>query len=133
MKNNILDKTLVKFLLVGVFNTCVGCGLMFVLYNFFKCSYWFASAMNYIVGGAVSFFLNKYFTFRSTDWSWRQVVRFIINVVVCYIIAYAVAKPLVLYFLSGKSVSLQENIAMLIGMCLYTILNYLGQKCFTFK
>lgn len=52
----LVDPTVLKFLLVGVFNTLVGCGTMFLLYNLAHCSYWFSSAANYVVGSIVSFF-----------------------------------------------------------------------------
>lgn len=128
-----IEGTLLRFLLVGVVNTLVGCGTMFLLYNLAHWSYWASSAANYIVGGIVSFFLNKYFTFRKKDWSWSQVIRFACNVAVCWLLAYGMAKPLVLHLLEGQSVWLQENAAMFVGMCLYTALNYLGQRFFAFR
>lgn len=128
-----IDNTVLRFLLVGVINTLVGCGTMFLLYNAAHWSYWLSSAANYLVGGIVSFFLNKYFTFRRREWSWRQVVRFAVNVAVCWLLAYGLAKPLVLHLLAGRSVQLQENAAMAVGMCLYTALNYLGQRFFAFR
>ena len=131
--SKLFDKTMVKFLLVGVVNTLVGAGTMFLLYNLAHCSYWISSAANYVVGGIVSFFLNKYFTFQNKDWSWGQVGKFIVSVSVCYLLAYGLAKPLALHLLAGQSQSIQENVAMLVGMCLYTALNYLGQRFFAFK
>lgn len=128
-----IDGTMLRFLVVGVINTLVGCGTMFLLYNWAHCSYWLSSAANYVVGGIVSFFLNKYFTFRKKEWSWSQVVKFAINVAVCWLLAYGLAKPLVLRILEGQSLWLQENVAMLVGMCLYTVLNYLGQRFFAFR
>ena len=44
----IIDKTTIKFVLVGIINTAVGTAVMFVLYNLFCANYWFASAMNYV-------------------------------------------------------------------------------------
>lgn len=129
----LIDKSIPKFLLVGVLNTLVGAGLMFLLYNWAGCSYWASSAANYVAGSILSFFLNKYFTFQNRDWSWSQVGKFALNVAVCYLVAYAVAKPAVLWLLSGQSLKVQENIAMLAGMCLYTGLNYFGQRFFAFK
>ena len=129
----LFDPTMIKFLIVGVFNTLVGCGTMFLLYNLANCSYWFSSAANYVVGSIVSFFLNKYFTFQNHERSWKQVGKFIINVAVCYFIAYGAAKPVVMYLLSGQPVKLQENVAMFVGMGLYTVLNYFGQRFFAFK
>lgn len=133
MKHKLIDGTVVRFLLVGVINTLVGCGTMFLLYNWAHCSYWLSSAANYIIGGIVSFFLNKYFTFRKKEWSWKQVLKFAVNVAVCYLLAYSFAKPLTMRALAGQSLWLQENVAMFVGMCLYTALNYLGQRFFAFR
>ena len=128
----LIDSSVPKFLLVGVLNTLVGAGLMFLLFNLAGWSYWAASAANYVTGGVMSYFLNKRFTFRNKERSWAQVGRFALTVVVCWLIAYAVAKPLALWALSGYGQKVQENVAMLVGMCLYTGLNYLGQRFFAF-
>ena len=81
----------------------------------------------------VSYFLNKYFTFQNTERSWKQVGKFVLTVAVCWLVAYGIAKPAVRWILSGQSVKLQDNVAMLAGMCLYTGLNYFGQRFFAFK
>lgn len=128
-----IDITTIKFLVVGVINTIVGTGLMFILYNCFAVSYWISSAANYIVGSIVSYFLNKYFTFQNKEKSARQILRFVINIAICYFVAYGAAKPVVSYLLSGTTEKIQGNIAMLAGMCLFVVLNYLGQRLFVFK
>ncbi|SFE48349.1 Putative flippase GtrA (transmembrane translocase of bactoprenol-linked glucose) [Sharpea azabuensis] len=133
MIKKLLDRTFWKFILVGIINTIVGTGVMFLCYNAFHLNYWVSSAMNYIIGSIVSYFLNKYFTFQNKQRSWKIVIKFIINISVCYLIAYGVAKPLVARILSGQSVTIQENGAMLVGMCLFVGLNYLGQRFFAFK
>lgn len=133
MKKNLIDGTVPRFLLVGIINTLVGCGAMFLLYNLAHWSYWLSSAANYVLGGIVSFFLNKYFTFRSREWSWAQVVKFAANVAVCWLVAYGLAQPLVGRLLAEWPVRVRENGAMLAGMCLYTALNYLGQRFFAFR
>ena len=129
----LIDNTIPKFLLTGVINTLVGALVMFLLYNLAGCSYWLSSAANYLVGGTVSFFLNKYFTFRNTERSWAQVARFALTVAVCWLLAYGIAKPLTLRLLASASESVQTNVAMVVGMGLYTVLNYLGQRFFAFK
>lgn len=126
------DKKFLKFLLVGVANTLVGSAVMFGLYNLAGCSYWFSSAMNYVVGGILSFFLNRRFTFGAEDGGWRQVLRFAANVAVCYLIAYTAAQPFVEWLLKDAGESLRDNVSMLTGMVLYTGLNYLGQRFFAF-
>lgn len=91
----LIDKTTFKFVFVGVINTLVGTSVMFVAYNLLNLSYWVSSASNYIIGSIVSYFLNKYFTFQNRERSWEQIIKFIINITICYIIAYGLAKPLV--------------------------------------
>lgn len=133
MLKKLLDKTFWKFILVGIINTLFGAAIMFTFYNLFHLSYWFSSASNYFFGSILSYFLNKYYTFRYKERSWGVIGRFVLNILLCYLIAYGIAKPLVLHLLSGASISLQENVAMLVGMVLFTLLNYLGQRFFAFK
>lgn len=133
MKNNFFDITMLKFILVGIVNTLVGTGVMFALYNLAGCNYWVSSAANYIVGSIVSYFLNKYFTFQDKSRSFKTVLRFIVNISVCYLLAYGIAKPVTLWILSSQPQKIQENIAMLVGMGLFVCLNYIGQRFFTFK
>ena len=113
--------------------TLVGTAIMFGLYNIAGCSYWVASAANYVLTSILSFFLNKYFTFRSRERSVGQAVRFAANIAVCYLIAYGAAKPLCLRLLANASVSTRDNVAMLVGMVFFTGLNYLGQRFFAFR
>lgn len=127
------DKTFLKFIIVGIINTIVGAGVMFALYNIFHYSYWFSSIMNYVVGSIVSFFLNKYFTFKSKFFSFKEVLYFTVNIAVCFFIAYGLAKPFAMYLLNGYSLSVQENTAMFIGMVIFTGLNYLSQRFIVFK
>ena len=119
--------------MVGVINTLVGTGLMFILYNVFSVNYWISSASNYIVGSIVSYFLNKYFTFQNKEKSWKQILSFIVNITVCYLIAYSAAQPFVEWLLKDVSVTVRDNVAMLAGMVIYTALNYLGQRFFAFR
>ena len=129
----IVDQTTWKFLLVGIINTIVGTGVMFVCYNVFGLSYWVSSGANYVVGSMVSYLLNKYFTFQNKEKSFKIVARFVVNIAFCYFIAYGAAKPFVRWILSGCSVKIQENGAMLVGMCLFVVLNYFGQRYFAFR
>ena len=80
----LVDKKLLRFIIVGCINTIVGTAIMFGLYNLASCSYWISSAANYILTSILSFFLNKYFTFRNKERSWKQVMRFAVNIAVLY-------------------------------------------------
>jgi len=133
LKNKFFDAKLIKFLIVGVFNTLVGMAIMFGLYNLAGCNYWVSSAANYVVGSILSYFLNKYFTFQNKSRSWITIAKFILNISVCCLLAYGMAKPAVLWLLIGQTQKIQENAAMLVGMVLFTFLNYAGQRFFAFS
>ena len=130
---NKFDITFFKFILVGIINTVVGTAVMFIAYNVFHLSYWVSSAANYVVGSVCSYFLNKYFTFQNKEKSPIILLKFVVNITVCYLIAYGGAKKLILLLLSGFSKQWQDNVAMVCGMGLFVILNYFGQIFFAFK
>ena len=127
-----LDKKLIRFILVGIVNTLVGSGIMFLLYNCLSIGYWISTACNYIFGGIVSFVLNKYFTFDNHKKAFIQILFFILNLLVCYFLAYIIAKKAIYFLLSSQTEKIRDNISMLVGMCIYTILNYFGQRFIVF-
>lgn len=156
-----------KFVLVGIVNTIVGYGVMLGYYNVAASfgwfngdiNYWIGSAANIVIGSILSYFLNKYFTFQNKDSNKKTVLRFIINIAVCYLLAYGIAKPLITWvtvnwlgglstavagWLSGLSffaqkspgeltVLVSDNICMLAGSVFFVMFNYVGQRFFAFK
>ena len=136
LRNNIpqcADNTFSRFILVGIANTIIGTVIMFVFYNVFHLSYWLSSASNYFFGSICSYLLNKHFTFRYHEKGFSSLLRFTLNILVCYLLAYGIAKPVMQWILSGYSITIQENISMALGMCLFVVFNYLGQRYFAFK
>lgn len=127
------DQKFWKFILVGIVNTLVGTAVMFFCFNLLHWDYWFSSAMNYVVGSVLSYFLNKHFTFQQKKNSPAMVIRFVVNISACYLIAYAVARPLTRWILSAMSTHLQDNVALLVGMGLFVLLNYVGQRFWAFR
>ena len=128
-----LDITFWKFVLVGIVNTLVGTGVMFAAYNLLHLTYWVSSASNYVVGSRVSYFRNKYFTFQNNEKSLGQLFKFILNITVCYLLAYGLAKPVVSWILQNQSRSIQDNCSMLVGMGAFVVFNYIGQRLIVFK
>lgn len=133
LRTQFFDAKLIKFVIVGVVNTLVGMAIMFGLYNLAGCSYWVSSAANYILTSILSYFLNKTFTFGNKDGVGSTALRFALNIAVCYLLAYGIAKPAVNWLLAGASVSLRDNCSMFAGMVLFTGFNYIGQRFFAFR
>ena len=130
--SKLLDSSIPKFLLVGVGNTLLAMALMFALEGL---GYWPSTAIAYVAGAVMSFFLNRKFTFRSEETFGRSAVKFAVNVAVCYVLAYAIAQPLAGWALGFTPLSgvWVERLTKLCGMGLYTVLNYFGQRFFAFQ
>lgn len=132
-----MDKSFLRFVLVGIINTIVGTTIMLVFYNVFHFGYWFSSASDYVLASILSYFLNKYYTFEYKEKDLSSAIRFVINIVVCYLLAFSVARPLVRLLLENFGYMLSnswiENIAMLTGSCIFVLINYLGQRFFAFR
>lgn len=125
----------IHFCIVGVINTLMGLAIIEILYNLIHLNYWAASGISYFIGGVFSYFANAKVTFKVEEKDRDKGLpwRFAINIIVCYLIAYGVAKPLVKHILSAQPIVIVENVAIIIGMVLFTVMNFFGQKFFVFK
>ena len=132
MKNKFLDASIPKFLLVGVGNTLLSAVLMFLLEDL---GYWLSSAIAYVAGAVMSFFLNRSFTFQSKEALGASAIKFAVNVALCYVLAFAIAQPVGGWILGSLGVEgiWLERLTKLGGMGLYTLLNYFGQRFFAFR
>ena len=110
----LIDKSIPRFLLVGVGNTLLSMALMFLLEGL---GYWPSTAIAYVAGAVMSFFLNRHFTFQSEETLLRSAVKFAVNVAVCYVVAYALAQPIAGWVLGRTALSplWQERLTKLGG------------------
>lgn len=128
----LIDASVWKFLLVGVGNTLLSMVLMFALEGL---GYWPSTAIAYVAGAVMSFFLNRRFTFQSEETVGRSAVKFALNVVVCYVVGYGLARLLMgaTPVLAALPEIFRDRAAKILGMGLYTALNYFGQRFFAFR
>ncbi len=141
-----VDRTLVYYLIVGVLNFLVCTGLMFLLFNLCGFSDHIAPLFNYALGSLIWYLSCRYLLFPGQSSTWQQILRFLAEVLVCYVLSYYVAAPL----LSGvllRSQSVRSffsfggeeyemivgNCEMTIGAIAYAIINYFGQRYFVFS
>lgn len=129
MKNN---NELIKFLIVGVLNTIIGASIMFAAYNLMGLNYWISTSLNYILAGTFSFFANKKFTFKSEGKTFQKIILFIITLIFYYFVAFYLSKQIT-FFIDISNKKLKENISMLLGMVIYTVLNFIFQKKIVFR
>lgn len=133
-----------KFIMVGILNTIVGMGLQFLFFNLCGWGEWISSIVGYILGSILSYFLNKYFTFKNKEKGWKPIAKFALNIAVCYGLAYGIAIPLIpltKWICVANSLTMfgwtvdkfAGNVSMLVGSCLFVAFNYIGQRFFAFK
>jgi putative flippase GtrA len=126
----------VRFIMVGVVNTGVGLSVMYLLLHALGQSYWIATFLGNSIGACVSFLLNRNFTFKSKDSVSKSGFRFIVVILGCYFISYEIGRSFVEWILKNNeffSPVVKTDISVLISTCLYTLLNYFGQKLFVFS
>lgn len=123
----------IHFGIVGVMNTLIGWLIMFGLYNLAHFNYWLASGISYFVGSVYSYFMNSRLTFKVENKDKGLPWRFALNIVVCYGVAFGIAKPAVRLLLTSQSVTVVENVAMILGMGIFIVMNFFGQKLFVFR
>lgn len=130
---HLIDKTLGTYVLVNLLCWGVGTGVMFLLYNLHIGGYWLSSACNYLIGGTMGYFLNRRYTFHSTGKRGVELVKYIAHMLVCYFVAYTLAPRLCAGLEERFSLHVAGNVSLTVGMVLFSVLNYLGQRYVVFR
>lgn len=123
----------IHFGMVGVINTLMGWVIMAVLYNLIHMNYWLSSGISYFIGSVFSYHANGKLTFKVENRDKGLPWRFAVNIIVCYLTAFGVAQPLVGKVLAAQPKVIVDNIAMILGMCIFIVMNFFGQKLFVFR
>jgi putative flippase GtrA len=118
---------LVRFGLVGVLNTMIGIGVFSFCFYVLRFNGTLSNVIAYAVGFANSFFWNRSWTFKSNGHVGYEVSMFLIVFAVSYAAQYAVFRIL------KDGFGVEAILAFFAGMCVYTGLNFIGNKIFTFK
>ncbi|MDR0137547.1 GtrA family protein [Metabacillus idriensis] len=130
-----IDPLFIRFILVGIMNTAAGLSAIFLILNLFNADYWLSTFLGNIIGAAVSYYLNRSFTFSSQTSIKKSLPRFIVVIIVCYVAAFSFGKAAseFLYLLFPHFLIMTEDmLAVLLGTGVYTLLNFWGQKYFVF-
>lgn len=126
----------VRFIMVGIINTVVGLSVMYLLIHALGQSYWISTFVGNSIGACVSYILNRNFTFKSQNSVSKSAVRFVVVILCCYFISYDIGRSLVEGMLKNTHflrANVKTDLSVLIGTCLYTLINYFGQKLFVFS
>lgn len=122
----IKDSKFIRYLIIGVFNTAIGYGIIFILMAFLVIPE-IANIIGYIIGIIISYVLNKIYTFRTKTKSKKEFFRFVICMICSYLINFIVLVILYRHF------GVDKYIATIIASVFYTISGYIFSKYFAFK
>ncbi|AKT90577.1 polysaccharide biosynthesis protein, GtrA family [Campylobacter ureolyticus RIGS 9880] len=120
-----IDKKLIKYLLVGVLNTIIGFGIIFGL-MFTGISPEISNLSGYSIGIVISYILNKIFTFQSKTKSKIEFIKFILAMLMAYILNFITLKICL-------SLSINPYISQIFAGGIYTISGFLLSKFWVFK
>lgn len=132
-KNREFIMEVIHFGMVGVINTLMGWVIMAVLYNLIHMNYWLSSGISYFIGSVFSYHANGKLTFKVENKDKWLPWRFALNIIVCYLTAFSIAQPFVKYLLALQPAVIVDNVAMVLGMCIFIVMNFFGQKLFVFR
>ncbi|MEK8126500.1 GtrA family protein [Paenibacillus filicis] len=124
-----------RFLLVGLLNTAIGLSVMLGLLHLAGLDYWTSTLLGTAVGACVSYLLNRTFTFKSQASYKSSLVKFILVLACCYLVAYASSSlftNVLREFVPILSEDMSHTVAVVLGNGLYTVLNYVGQRYVVF-
>lgn len=116
-----------KYSVVGVFNTIIGLGTIFILYNIYHVNYILSNVSGYSLGLINSFIWNKKWTFRSDSHYSKEIFPFLIIFIVSYI------ANLVTVILSVEALKINANVSQILGIGSYTITNFSSNRKWTFS
>ena len=120
-------RQLVKFGLVGAANTVFTFSIIFILNKVLGIVYLIVNPIAYLLPTISSFYFNRKWTFRSEGNVKKEGLLFFVVIGVAWLVQYF------LVFLLVEKIFVDPLIAQIVGMVVFTGLNFAGQKFITFK
>ncbi|HEY5139001.1 MAG TPA: GtrA family protein, partial [Methylococcales bacterium] len=119
--------TLIRYLLVGVLNTLVGLGVIYMAMYFLQMDIASSNAFGYTIGIMVSFALNKKWTFDSQDHVVYSFLRYLLVLLVAYVTNLATV------LFANSHFDLNPYLSQALGIIPYTTIGFLGSRYFAFR
>ena len=132
-----MNKEFIIFLVIGLVNTIFAMAVTYSIYNLLHLGYYISSFTGTFSAAVLGFFLNRKITFSSDCKILSSMIKFFTVILLSYVIAFTLSHKLFLYIFSlvylNLSISIIEQIAILFAQIIFTLINFTGQKLWTFK
>lgn len=116
-----------RYILVGIINTGLGYAIIFSCMYIFGMGPAVSNFMGYGAGIVVSYFLNKFFTFKSKSKTTSEAVKFVA------VFAVAYSANLVALMLLITLFNIHQGLAQLVAGAIYILLSYILNKRYVFQ
>ena len=116
-----------KFGLVGLSNTLLTIGVIFLIAEVAHADFRLANAIGYALGLANSFLLNRWWTFRSNGAVPAQIGRFLLVFCLCYAVQFGLLTLMV------ESFRWNTSLSQIVAMALYTCMSYVLSRRFVYR
>ena len=116
-----------RYLLVGVFNTLLGYGVIFTCMYLVGLSPETSNIIGYAVGLVCSFILNRYYTFQSLQKKRCEIIRFLA------VFGFAYAANFAVLVLLIHEIGINEGVSQVLAGIVYVLASYFMNKLYVFK
>lgn len=120
-------KQLIRFIVVGIFNTAFGYGIIFFCMYALRMTPEISNILGYAISLGVSYLLHKKITFESDRQHRKEAIRFL----VVFAISYAV--NLLLLVLLVHEIHLNKGVSQVFAGAAYVSVSFLLNKFYVFK
>lgn len=125
-----------RYAIVGVFNTCIGLGLIYVLLHAAGWRHLEATFVGNTMGVLCSYVLNRRYTFQYEGAPLRCFIRFLVISLLCYGVAYVLLHPvcagLVTPLFGWLPQDWQQSLIVLCEAGVYTVTSFVLHRLITF-
>lgn len=115
-----------RFAAVGLVNTAIGLAAIYAVMFFFQTGPAIANAVGYVIGLAVSFILNRTWTFGSNRLVVQVLPKYLLVAAIAYLLNLGAVLAAISYF------SVNPYLAQLLGIGIYTVCMFFGCRWFVF-
>ncbi len=122
-----LFRQFVQFGLVGIINTIVSFLIYELLAVYLKVNYVVSNFFSYAVGAAISFLLNKVWTFNDNGPIASEALVFLMVFIPCFLLQNA------LLVLLKEKFRLSKTVSYIFATAFYLVINFLGHRFITFR
>ncbi|MGX8774970.1 MAG: GtrA family protein, partial [Bacillota bacterium] len=91
-RTEFFTKETLTYLLIGLTSTAINWTGTYILNNVFGIGYWVTSILMFLLCLAFSYFMNKRYAFRNTQSEKETLPRYLIEVLICFVLSYGLGK-----------------------------------------